>query len=233
LTGSEFSRQEILRFYPASHKVVVTPYAVNTEFCPLTDESCISAEQVVLSRYGVVKPYILALGNIHPRKNLARLLEAYLSLKVNRQSVPAMVWGGLQRWESGELVEQARAAGVVLPGFIAQEDLPIFYRQAEMLVYPSLYEGFGLPPLEAMACGAPVITSNTTSLPEVVGPAALTIDPTSTREIAAAMAQLLDDASLRQHLRRAGLEQVHRFSWRHTAQQLLVALESEAALGNG
>ena len=141
--------------------------------------------------------------------------------------MPAMVWGGLQRWESGELVGRALSAGVVLPGFIAQEDLPTFYRQAEMLVYPSLYEGFGLPPVEAMACGTPVITSNTTGLPEAVGEAAMMIDPTSTEEIAVAMARLLDDASLRQRLQRAGIEKAKEFTWRRTAQRLLASLEGD------
>ena len=135
-----------------------------------------------------------------------------------------MVWGGLQRWESGDLLDRARAANVVLPGFIAQEHLPTFYRQAEMLVYPSLYEGFGLPPAEAMACGTPVITSNTTSLPEVVGDAALTVDPTNTNTIAAAIASVLDDPGLNEHLRHAGPEQVRQFTWPNTAQLLLNAL---------
>jgi glycosyltransferase involved in cell wall biosynthesis len=136
-----------------------------------------------------------------------------------------MVWGGLQRWESGGLVARARSAGVVLPGFIAQEDLPAFYRQAEMLVYPSLYEGFGLPPVEAMACGTPVVTSNTTSLPEAVGEAALTVDPLNAEEIAAAMARLLDDVSLRQRLQQAGIERAGEFTWRRTARSLLDSLE--------
>jgi glycosyltransferase involved in cell wall biosynthesis len=138
-----------------------------------------------------------------------------------------MVWGGLQRWESGELVERARSAGVVLPGFIAQEDLPALYRQAGMLVYPSLYEGFGLPPLEAMACGTPVVASNTSSLPEAVGEAALTVDPTHAEEIAAAMARLLDEPSLRQGLRQAGIERAREFTWRRTAQRLLAALKGD------
>ena len=228
LTGSEFSRQEISRFYPASlGKVLTMPYGVGSEFRPLADTSGLAAEQATLSRYGVVKPYILALGNIHPRKNLARLLDAYLGLKASRASVPTLVWGGLQRWASGKLAEQSRSAGVTLPGFIAQQDLPTFYRQAEMLVYPSLYEGFGLPPVEAMACGTPVVTSNTTSLPEVVGEAGLTVDPTRTEEIAKAMARLLDDASLRRRLQQAGLERAKEFNWRRTAQQLLTSLEAQ------
>jgi glycosyltransferase involved in cell wall biosynthesis len=227
LTGSEFSRQELLRFYSVNEEKIVTiPYGVGSEFLSAADEADRTSDQAVLSRYGIDVPYILALGNIHPRKNLARLLGAYLKLRVRRDSIPAMVWAGLQRWESGELVERARAAGVILPGFVAQEDLPALYRQAVMLVYPSLYEGFGLPVLEAMACGTPVVASNRTSLLEVAGEAALMIDPTDIGEISKAMAQLLDDASLRKRLQQAGLEQAKEFTWTRTAQHLLASLDS-------
>jgi glycosyltransferase involved in cell wall biosynthesis len=227
LTISEFSREELCRFYlvdPA--KVVITPLGVGAEFHP-SSLATSAADQVVLARYDLKTPYILALGNIHPRKNLARLLEAYRRLRRQREAVPTMVWAGMPRWDSSELLSQARAAGVILTGFVAQADLPALYRQATMLVYPSLYEGFGLPPLEAMACGAPVVTSNITSLPEVVGEAALTVDPTNTGEITAAMAQLLDDASLRQHLRQAGLARAAEFTWSRTAQSLLASLEDD------
>jgi len=225
---SEFTRRELARFHPAAvEKTVVVYPGLDQTFRP--GQGPEDKDEEVLHAYGVTPGYILALGNIHPRKNLSRLLDAYLSLKARRESVPAMVWGGLQRWESGELVGRALSAGVVLPGFIAQEDLASFYRQAEMLVYPSLYEGFGLPPVEAMACGTPAITSNTTGLPEAVGEAAMMIDPTSTEEIAVAMARLLDDASLRQRLQRAGIEKAKEFTWKRTAQRLLASLEGNEA----
>lgn len=226
LTVSEFSRQELIQFYPVAHeRVVVIPNGVDAGLQPLSDKVSQAAEQSILARYGITPPYIFALGNIHPRKNLARLLDAYLGLPVKTEALPSLVWGGLERWASGPLVDRARRAGVIMPGFIAPADLPTLYRQAEFLVYPSLYEGFGLPPVEAMACGTPVITSNTSSLPEVVGDAALTVDPTNTEEIAAAMAQLLADPSLRQRLRLAGLERAKRFSWQETARRLLSSLE--------
>jgi glycosyltransferase involved in cell wall biosynthesis len=225
LTGSEFSRQELFRFYPCDEKKVVTiPYGVGREFGPAIGET----ERRLLSRYGIVTPYILALGNIHPRKNLSRLLDAYLRLQARRNPVPAMVWVGLQRWDSGELIQRANSAGVILTGFAAQEDLPALYRQASMLVYPSLYEGFGLPILEAMASGTPVVTSNTTSTAEVAGEAALTVDPTDVEEIAEAMDRLLEDASLRERLRHAGLERARQFTWAHTAQRLLAWLPLSA-----
>lgn len=225
LTGSESARQEILYFYRVDQaKVVVIPYAVGPEFRVLTQETDITDDRDILSHYGIKQPYIFALGNIHPRKNLGRLLEAYLRLKKSRKSMPKMVWGGLERWESSELLSQAQAAGVILPGFIAQHHLPTLYRQAEMLVYPSLYEGFGLPPLEALACGTPVVTSNTTSLPEVVGEAALTVDPTNVEALAGAMARILDDVALQAHLRQAGVERARQFTWQRSAQQLVELL---------
>jgi glycosyltransferase involved in cell wall biosynthesis len=228
LTGSEFSRQELLHFYPVDkEKVVSVHYSVAAEFQPAADAVTTNVDQVTLTRYGVTPPYILALGNIHPRKNLARLLDAYLRLRQQDTDVPLMVWGGLERWGSGELLEHARDAGVIITGFVAQEDLPALYRQAMMLVYPSLYEGFGLPPLEAMACGTPVITSDRTSLPEVVGEAALLVDPTDVEAIAAAMARLIDNVPLRQHLREAGIERASELTWRHTAQRLLASLGNE------
>jgi glycosyltransferase involved in cell wall biosynthesis len=224
LTVSEFSRQELCRFYAVDPaKVVVVPNGVGAEFQPASPAMA-ATDEAILSQYGLKRPYILALGNIHPRKNLARLLAAYGCLRQSRESAPALVWAGIPRWDSSELLAQARAAGVLLPGFVAQADLPALYRQATMLVYPSLYEGFGLPPLEAMACGTPVVTSKTTSLPEVVGEAALTIDPTSVEEIAAVMARLLDDASLRRHLHQAGLARAAEFTWRRTAESILASL---------
>lgn len=228
LTVSDFSRRELARFYPVDEaKIVSIPNGIGAEFRPPLDEADAIADRTALSRYGVSPPYILAQGNIHPRKNLARLLDAYLHLRRQDKHVPPMVWGGLRQWGSGELLVRAQAAEVVLTGFIAQEDLPAFYRQATMLVYPSLYEGFGLPPVEAMACGTPVVTSNTSSLPEVVGQAGLLVDPTDIGAIAAAMARLLNDVPLRQRLKRAGIERAAEFSWRRVARGVLDSLMNE------
>jgi glycosyltransferase involved in cell wall biosynthesis len=240
-TDSEFSKQELVRFYPTARwKAVIMPMGVGTAFCPLVGAADAESEKERLSRYGVTMPYILALGNIHPRKNLARLLDAYVGLCRDRggplsfpqghgrarggAGVPTMVWAGLPRWGNEALLQRARAVGVALTGFVSQEDLPTLYRHAEMLVYPSLYEGFGLPPLEAMACGTPVIASNATSVPEVTGDAALLVDPTNTDDLKAAMARLLDDKALTARLRQAGIERARTFTWARSAECLLAAL---------
>ena len=223
---SEFTLRELARFHPSAiAKAVVVYPGVDPMFHPQRGPE----DESVLHSWGIAPGYVLALGNIHPRKNLSRLLDAYSCLKARGKPVPPMVWGGLRRWESGELMERARSAGVVFPGYIAQQDLPALYRQAGMLVYPSLYEGFGLPPVEAMACGTPVVASNTTGLPEAVGEAALTVDPADAGELAAAMARLLDDPPLRQRLRQAGIERAREFTWSRTAAHLLASLEDTGA----
>lgn len=219
---SEFTRREAARFYPAAAgKTVVVYPGVGEEFTPDSDPA---ADEAALAALGVRRPYLLAVGNIHPRKNLARLLAAWERLRDAGHNPPPLVWAGLDRWQSGELVEQARAAGVHLPGFVAPEHLPALYRQAEALAYPSLYEGFGLPPLEALACGTPVLTSNTTSLPEAVGDAAPTVDPTDVVALAEGLARVLFDAALRRELRARGLARAAGFRWAGTARRLLSVL---------
>jgi glycosyltransferase involved in cell wall biosynthesis len=218
---SEFTRQEIVRFYPpAAGKTAVVYPGVGAEFTPEVDP----ADGAALAALGVRRPYLLAVGNIHPRKNLARLLAAWEQVRDAGRQPPLLVWAGLGRWQSGELVERARAAGVHLPGFVAPEHLPALYRQAEALAYPSLYEGFGLPPLEAMACGTPVLTSNITSLPEAVGDAAVTADPTDVDALAEGLARVLLDAELRRELRARGLARAAGFRWTGTARRLLTVL---------
>jgi glycosyltransferase involved in cell wall biosynthesis len=219
---SRFTAGELARFHPsAAAKTVVVYPGVERIYHPQPGAD----DERIARAYGLVPGYVLAIGNIHPRKNLGRLLDGYLRLRQRKPDAPAMAWVGLERWRSEQLVARAGDAGVVVTGFVAREDLPALYRQAAMLVYLSLYEGFGLPPLEAMACGTPVLASNTTSLPEAVGDAGLTVDPTDVEGIAAAMARLLEDASLRQRLRQAGLERASAFTWQRTAQHLLSALE--------
>jgi glycosyltransferase involved in cell wall biosynthesis len=223
---SEFTRREVVRFYPAAQEKVAVAYpGVGREFTPNGDPA---ADGGALAALGVRRPYLLAVGNIHPRKNLARLLAAWEQLRDTGHDVPAMVWAGLGRWESGGLVERAQAAGVHLPGFVAPEQLPALYRCAEALVYPSLYEGFGLPPLEAMGCGTPVLASNTTSLPEAVGDAAVTVDPGDVNALAEGLARVLFDETLRRELRARGLARAAAFRWEATARRLLSILSEKS-----
>ncbi len=223
---SEFTRRELLRFYPGSRSRAAVVYpGVGAEFRP--EASCAGDEQA-LAELGISRPYLLAIGNIHPRKNLERLLSAWLRLRDAGHPLPAMVWAGLDRWGSGDVLDRARAAGVRLTGFVIPRCLPALYRQAEALAYPSLYEGFGLPPLEAMACGTPVLVSSTTSLPEAVGDAAVTADPADVSALAAGLQRVLFDPVLRRELRARGLARAAEFRWERSADALLDALARAA-----
>lgn len=227
---SEFTRREVLHYYPAAEgKMVVVYPGVGDEFTPdgdPADGDGSPADDAVLASLDVQQPYLLAVGNIHPRKNLDRLLAAWVQLRDAAEPVPRLLWAGLDRWSSNKLLMQAQAAGVQILGFVAPAHLPALYRRAEALAYPSLYEGFGLPPLEAMACGTPVLTANTTSLPEAVGDAAVTVDPTDVNALADGLKQVLFDAATRRGLRARGLAHARRFRWDRTADGVLEALRA-------
>ncbi|MGC9332844.1 MAG: glycosyltransferase family 4 protein [Anaerolineae bacterium] len=219
---SQFTRREIERFHPsAAGKMAVVYPGISPEFVADGDPA---ADDQVLAELGIHHPYLLAVGNVHPRKNLGRLLAAWEQLRDAGSRPPSMVWAGMGRWQSEPLLEQARAAGVHLPGFVPARHLPALYRRAKALAYPSLYEGFGLPPLEAMACGTPVLTSNNTALPEAVGNAAVTVDPTQVDALADGLARVLFDPHLRRALRGRGLDRARQFRWEQSAWQLLDAL---------
>ena len=178
---------------------------------------------------------MLFVGNIEPRKNLTRLVEAYaLLLRRSHYRGPLILAGG-QGWRNSEIfrcVEELELEKhVKFLGYVPDDVMPALMSGAEIFIYPSLYEGFGLPPLEAMACGTPVITSNVSSLPEVVGDAALMVDPHDVVALADAMHRVLTDRELREEMRRRGLERANEFSWEETARQTLRVYEEVHAKG--
>jgi glycosyltransferase involved in cell wall biosynthesis len=170
------------------------------------------------ARHGLPERFILFVGTLEPRKNVVRLIEAYARLPQGRP--PLLLVGG-KGWLYDEILARAEglhlAGQVRFVGYVPGQELPWWYNAAEMFVYPSVYEGFGLPPLEAMACGTPVITSSASSLPEVVGRAGLTVDPGDTAALADAMDRVGSSPELRAEMRAAGLAQAQTFSWRETA----------------
>ncbi len=219
---SDFTRQELFRFHPAaSPKSVIVYPGIGSEFVPDTDPV---VEAKILAGLGVEKPYLLCVGNIHPRKNMDRMLAAWERLRDAGEPVPRMVWAGISRWKTGDLLLRAERAGVQTLGFVSPSRLPTLFRQAEALAYPSLYEGFGLPPLEAMACGTPVLTSIATSLPEAVGESAVCVDATDLDALTEGLSQVLFDAKLRRTLRASGLARAAQFTWQRSADELLGAL---------
>jgi len=229
---SEYSRQDILKTYGLSpERVIAIPEAAPTHFAPVTNEN---EMRRIRDTYGIKGDYILAVGSIQPRKNLARLVRAYTHLRAARPGVklPTLVLVGKRAWLYDETLRVIRESGagdqILLTGYVSESDLTALYSGAICFVYPSYFEGFGLPPLEAMKCGAPVIVGNQTSLPEVVGEAALLVNPFDEIEIAAALARLIDNPDLRDKLRVKGLKRAATFSWQDTARRTLEVYEQVA-----
>ncbi len=218
ITSSAASKADIMRYLRLpEHKINVVFGAANTTYQP-AEKSQIAA---VRKRYGLPEQYILYVGSVEERKNLKRVLQAFNLLQ--RGGVPhSLVITGVAKWRYADILSAAHTpelqASVLFTGYVEEEDLPALYGGAELFVFPSLYEGFGLPVLEAMACGTPVVTSSVSSLPEVAGDAALLVDPHDVEAIAAAMYRIVSEPALREKLRAGGLQQAARFSWQHTAQ---------------
>lgn len=191
-------------------------------------------DAAVLERHGIDGPFVLFVGTIEPRKNLVRLLEAFAQL--HREGLPhRLALAGELGWGYRPVIERLASAdlkgGILRLGRVADADLPALYRGAAAFVYPSLFEGFGLPVLEAMACGAPVITSNVSSLPEVAGEAALTVPPDDVAALAAALRAVLRNGALARRLRVAGPIRAASFTWRETARGV-AEVYREAAEGS-
>jgi glycosyltransferase involved in cell wall biosynthesis len=182
-----------------------------------------------LERLGIFHNFILFVGSIEPRKNLKALLQAYAAYVTRHAGAEWLVVAGGKGWLNDDLSQVAAdlavAERVKFLGYVQEADLRVLYSAAKLFVYPSIYEGFGLPPLEAMACGAPVITSNTSALPEVVGDAALLIDPHNSRALYQAMQRVLSDEPLRLKMRQQSLARATLFSWERTAEETLAVYE--------
>jgi glycosyltransferase involved in cell wall biosynthesis len=200
---------------PAS-RIDVTPLAVSDAYSPHVSADVVRA---VRDRYELPAEYLLYVGRLEPRKNLPRLIEAYERLLTRRPSTPPLVLAGAPGWHGHDLRRALRrlSAHVVPIGYVPEEFLPALYVGARLFVYPSLYEGFGIPVLEALSCGVPTITSNASSMAEVADGAAELIDPTSTDALLTALERLLTDAARCLELRELGLQRARSFSWDATA----------------
>ena len=240
LAISEATRRDYLaHFRVPAERIVTAPLAADPAFRPQPD----AAIAALRARLALPERYVLYLGSNKPHKNLVGLVEAWkiadqqidesasqqvpdhvsrFTLHASRLVI-AGAWDERYPEARQRVAELELGDSVTFLGPVAGADLPALYAGAELFVFPSLYEGFGFPVLEAMACGTPVICSNVSSLPEVAGSAALQVDPRDTDALAAAMDRVLGDAALRHEMRRAGLAQAGRFSWTRTAQQTLAA----------
>lgn len=183
------------------------------------------AVRELVRRLDLPRPFVLFLGALEPRKNVATLIQALGRLRRDGDDRTRLVIAGAEGWRNDDVYAEARRIGlggaVHFAGYVAAADLPALYGAATAFVYPSIFEGFGLPPLEAMVCGTPVVCSNTSSLPEVVGDAAITADPLDVDALATALRRVLDDADLRARLRTAGFVRASLFSWERTASRTL------------
>ncbi|GIV98669.1 glycosyltransferase family 1 protein [Roseiflexus sp.] len=226
VADSESTRRDLQRLlHIAPERVSVVYPAVDERFRPLPPEMC----EPVRRRLRLPSRFILFVGTIEPRKNLARLMEAFARIDpaTRRQGNGDLflVIAGRRGWMYQPVFETLDRLGlrdrVQILDFVADSDLPVVYNLAQAFVYPSIYEGFGLPPLEALACGTPVVTSDNSSLPEVVGSAALLVPADDVAALTQGMSRLLNDDALRAQLRQAGLEQARRFRWEASARQMI------------
>jgi glycosyltransferase involved in cell wall biosynthesis len=208
-------------------KIVVTYNAAEARFAP-PDPAELAA---VRARAGLPERFILFISTLEPRKNVPMLLDAYARIAASTDA-PLIIGGG-KGWLYDAIFAKAESLNlgdrVRFVGFIDSQDLPLWYAAATVFTLPSLYEGFGMGLLEAMSCGTPVVTTTSSSLPEVVGDAGLLVPPTDADALAEALLRLLNDASLHAEMRERGLQQARRFSWRETAERTLAAYRDAAA----
>ena len=228
LADSEATKSDLVTRYSTPPGRITVAYPGRDE--SLTRERDLDKIEAVKVRYGITGDYFLYLGTLQPRKNLARIITAFATLGLGTQKRDiTLVLAGKRGWLYDDLFTLVRRSGleerVMFPGYIAEGDKAALLSGAVAFVFPSLYEGFGLPVLEAQACGCPVITSTATSLPEVAGDAALLVDPYDTAAIANGMERVAGDPGLREALIERGLINTRRFSWRRCAQAVLRAVE--------
>ncbi|WP_411169026.1 glycosyltransferase family 4 protein [Clostridium sp. MB05] len=227
LTVSEFSKQDISKeFNFPQDKIFVTHLAAEDIYRPLDKYEC---KKIIEKEYGIKDDFVLYVGGFSPRKNILGLIEAFSliskSIKRNLKLVITGKKGISYEIYKKRTIDLDIENEVIFTDFIPLESLPIFYNASELLAYPSFYEGFGLPPLEAMACGTPVIASNVTSLPEVCNDSALLINPYNIDELICAIEKVLTDDSLRLEMIKQGLVKSSNYSWNITAETTLKAYE--------
>ena len=233
---SENTKRDLMAFLDAPEgKIVVIPEAPDPIYQPLDDAAASSA---IAAGHGLHGPYFLFVGTIEPKKNLKSLIEAYALFRrmaPASERLPELAIAGRKGWLFGDVFDLAGKLHlhdrVHFLGPVSRADLPFLYRGATALTYPSIYEGFGLPVLEAMASGTPVITSNVSSLPEVAGEAAICVDPNSVEALAEALHRVWTSPETRADLRRKGLARAALFSWERTAQRTVEVYEQVARLG--
>ena len=230
LTDCDFARDDILKTYGiAPERVTAVPLAAAVRFSPVRDERELDR---VRNKYGINGKYILTVGSIQPRKNIPRLIRAYSMLcsERNLEPLPKLVVVGKRGWLYEDTLATAESSTVrdriILTGYVDDKDLPALYSAASCFVYPSYFEGFGIPPLEAMRCGTPTITGDRTCFPEIIGDAGLMVDPFDEQAIKLGIVRVLTEQTLRDDLIEKGLKRANSYDWLKTARQTLDVYES-------
>lgn len=223
ITVSEFSKKDIMRIFDMPEdRIKVTPLAADSIFMPLDKQS---AKKFIKENYKIKNDFILYIGGFSPRKNVKSILLAFSRIYKNLSRDLRVIILGPSKDEHSFLIELCESLAIEdlvhFPGYVPNEHLPYFYNACSVFVYPSLYEGFGLPPLEAMSCKVPVITSNVSSIPEVVGDGAVLINPFDTEEFKDALEMVLENPSFSNELADKGYIRSREFSWKKTAENTL------------
>ena len=223
ITDSDFSKSEIIKYYPEFRdKIRVVYCGVDSQkFHPVTNDTQIAK---VRQKYRIPENYFLYLGTLEPRKNLERLIDAYSAFSKEYEHPASLVLAGGKGWMYEGIFQKVQSLNlqkhVIFTQYIDEADLCALMSGAMAFVFPSLYEGFGMPPLEAMSCGTPVLVSDRASLPEVVGGSAVIVKADSVKSIQEGLHQLHDDSSLKEQLKQEGLQRVKQFSWKRSADEL-------------
>jgi glycosyltransferase involved in cell wall biosynthesis len=229
ITVSEFSGREIAEAYGIDpSRIAITPNGINHEdYRPISDADAIEER---LRRYQISRPFFLSVGRLEAKKNIVMLIKAFTSFKTRLGvgspyrlvlvGTPGFGYEDIKR----EIANSTFKSDITELGYIPEADKPYLMNAAEALIHPSFYEGFGIPPVEAMACGCPVLSSNATSLPEVCGDAAMFFSPAEPEELSHAMAQFIGDGSMKEKMRTAGLVRAKQYTWKATAEKTIPVL---------
>ena len=229
ITVSSYSKNDILRFFPINpEKIFVTPLAASKKYTPLDSVYC---KTFLREHYMINKPFILYIGGFSPRKNVNTLIRSFSQIYSSlKEEYNLVIVGATNKDQFSYLNELGTnldiSKHIIFTNYVPEEELPIFYNGCEVFAYPSLYEGFGLPLLEAMSCGAPVISSNITSIPEVVRGAGILIDPLNIDDLSENLMKVLCNSNLRNSFKIKGLEQAKNFTWKTTAKSTIAVYEN-------
>jgi len=229
LTDSDFSKNEISRLLKVPLQKIEVIYAGCDKKFKIIDD--LERIKKVKNKYDIHQRFILNVGTLEPRKNIVTLILAFNILKKKELIEHKLVLCGGKGWYYDDIFRKVKKLKlekeILFTGYVPEDDLPFLYNGAEVFVYPSLYEGFGLPPLEAMSCGCPVVTSNVSALPEIIGDGGILVNPLNTEELAQAILKVIKDRDLRRGLVKRGLERVKMYSWEKTAKEIFTLLDKE------